>query len=42
MSIIDLTFTCIAILFYIYCTQFSFKNVMLNLLEGISKVFELN
>ena len=39
---IDVTFTCIAISFHIYCSQFSFKHVMFNFPEGMNQVFELN
>ena len=38
----DVTFTCIAISFHIYCTQFFFKHVILKFLDGMNKVFELN
>ena len=38
----NVTFTCIAISFHIYCRQFSFKHFMLNFPEGINKVFKLN
>ena len=37
---LDAIFKCIAISFF--CTQFSFKQVMLNFPEGMNKVVELN
>ena len=37
---IDATFTYIAVSFNIYCTQFSFKDVMLNFPDRMDKVFE--